>query len=552
VVASGRLYYLDQGGFSVKYANLNSNGANGSWSTASNSPVFGTFDHVAFVNSGILYRINGTLCAFFVCDSQPLVSTAKILPNGDLGPWLEHQGDPLVALSGQAGVITNGKILMIGGDNIVTNVSNLTNRVDYTLTRRVEVAGALDLTSLANASESDYGSAVSLKAGNTEIAGALSVFGDASTRGRLSVLGDVNFAANQQLAGNLVFEQEINHTIKLANSTTAATAGAALTISGADGNGAIGGAISIMPGTGTTGGALNLTGGTSTGFTPGGAVNITGGTGFAGGNVVINGGVGVINGNVLIASSGGRLGVGNSTPGFLQHVGSASTASGTTVTRFQNAGGVCDVTPNIVGGVTCTSDARFKKNITELTTVLEKIGAIKVYQYNLTVENDDDPMHVGFLAQELEQIIPDLVHTDADGNKSVSYAGLVPYLVQAVKQQQEQINELKNVKNNSNTVSIDVVNELARAEVITINGTLFVNGRIELSMNNKGKVKIPAGVTKLKVDFLQKFNSLPTVVISANDFIDGAYRTTNVQVSSFEIELSKAQAADVEFNWQAF
>src|SRR5262249_44104738 len=45
---------------------------------------------------------------------------------------------------------------------------------------------------------------------------------------------------------------------------------------------------------------------------------------------------------------------------------------------------------------------------------------------------------VGFLAQEVEGVLPELVHTDAQGYKSVAYINLVPLLVEAIKTQQKQ------------------------------------------------------------------------------------------------------------------
>lgn len=505
VVANGFLYYLDLGGDSVKYASLNADGSNNAWSTASNGPVYGTFNHTAFVNSGNLYRVGGDLVGV----PQVITSTAPLQPDGDLGIWKEHESDMATGIEQQAAVVTNGYVFLIGGS---TDGSNTVDTVQMSSTRRVGVSGALDLTFNPESSTSltDGGGATTLTAGNTNIIGALQVYGNSSFRGSLSALDDVNFAANTQLGGDVFFDQELAHTIKINDSTSAATAGAALSILGANGNGAAGGDVVIASGTGTT------------------------------------------DGNILLNQTAGYVGVHNSAPGFNLHVGDGSLVSGTTVARFENAGGTCDVTPNVVGAVTCTSDIRVKKNISEITDSLEKIGAIKVYSYNLTAEKDDDPVHVGFLAQELETIMPDLVLTDKNGMKSVSYAGLTPYLVQAIKQQQSQINDLKSQLDSQTTVSVDVLAELAKAKAITINGNLVVNGRVEFSSDNKGKAKVVAGDTKLKVPFASSFVSAPNVVVSPQDFVDGPYRTTAIDKDSFTIELNKAQTGDVEFNWQAY
>ncbi len=50
---------------------------------------------------------------------------------------------------------------------------------------------------------------------------------------------------------------------------------------------------------------------------------------------------------------------------------------------------------------------------------------------------------VGFIAQEVEQIVPSVVVTGPDGYKSVDYAKLTPLLVEALKTQQEEIRAVK-------------------------------------------------------------------------------------------------------------
>jgi hypothetical protein len=47
------------------------------------------------------------------------------------------------------------------------------------------------------------------------------------------------------------------------------------------------------------------------------------------------------------------------------------------------------------------------------------------------------------VAQELEKVLPHLVHEDADGMKSVSYNGLVAYLIEEVKALKSEVEELK-------------------------------------------------------------------------------------------------------------
>jgi len=47
------------------------------------------------------------------------------------------------------------------------------------------------------------------------------------------------------------------------------------------------------------------------------------------------------------------------------------------------------------------------------------------------------------LAQEIEQVIPELVRRDGNGVMSVDYSGLIPFLLEAIKMQQQEIEILK-------------------------------------------------------------------------------------------------------------
>ena len=60
------------------------------------------------------------------------------------------------------------------------------------------------------------------------------------------------------------------------------------------------------------------------------------------------------------------------------------------------------------------------------------------------VENvsERDGHDIGFIAQQLEEIVPTAVHTRSDGYKTVKYEKVVPILVQAIKEQQSLIEQL--------------------------------------------------------------------------------------------------------------
>lgn len=95
-----------------------------------------------------------------------------------------------------------------------------------------------------------------------------------------------------------------------------------------------------------------------------------------------------------------------------------------------------------------SSDTRLKKNIQPLETSLDKVMQLNPVKYEWVEEIGREGEEAGLIAQEVEIIFPELVkdkHNLAmDGEyKTVDYAKLTVYLLQALKEQQEQINELK-------------------------------------------------------------------------------------------------------------
>jgi hypothetical protein len=95
-----------------------------------------------------------------------------------------------------------------------------------------------------------------------------------------------------------------------------------------------------------------------------------------------------------------------------------------------------------------TSDARLKTNIRNLNYGLSTILKMKSVQYNWK-EGADKDTKIGFLAQDLRKIVPEVVVGDeAKENLAVNYIELIPIMVNAIKEQQQQIEELKKEINN--------------------------------------------------------------------------------------------------------
>lgn len=91
-----------------------------------------------------------------------------------------------------------------------------------------------------------------------------------------------------------------------------------------------------------------------------------------------------------------------------------------------------------------TSDRRLKKNIQPLEGSLGNVQKLRGVTYDW--KSDKGGKQIGFIAQELEEVYPQLVSTDSDGMKSVNYAQMTAVLLEAVKELAKENEALK--KNN--------------------------------------------------------------------------------------------------------
>ena len=99
------------------------------------------------------------------------------------------------------------------------------------------------------------------------------------------------------------------------------------------------------------------------------------------------------------------------------------------------------------GTLTQSSDERLKKNIFPLKNVLSKLAALNGYTYQWKDSSKGTEEQIGFIAQEVEKQFPQLVQTNDKGMKSVAYANMGPVLLEAIREQQVQIDELKKMIN---------------------------------------------------------------------------------------------------------
>ena len=98
-----------------------------------------------------------------------------------------------------------------------------------------------------------------------------------------------------------------------------------------------------------------------------------------------------------------------------------------------------DGTTTIAGDLNLNSDARLKANIISLGSTLAKLLQIDGKTYTMK-KDENKKQKIGVLAQDIEKVFPELV-SESNGVKSVNYQGLVPVLINALKEQDNKMNE---------------------------------------------------------------------------------------------------------------
>jgi hypothetical protein len=94
------------------------------------------------------------------------------------------------------------------------------------------------------------------------------------------------------------------------------------------------------------------------------------------------------------------------------------------------------------GNITANSDLTLKKNLAIIENPTDKLMQLNGYAYQW---KSDDSHQYGVIAQEVEKILPYAVTTGTDGIKGVSYNQIIPVLIEAVKEQKKELEELRNI-----------------------------------------------------------------------------------------------------------
>ena len=127
----------------------------------------------------------------------------------------------------------------------------------------------------------------------------------------------------------------------------------------------------------------------------------------------------------IIYFNDGKIGIGYATPNQALQVGSSSSND-----------------KGISSGWLTFSDKTQAKDLINITNPLEKLNKISGYYY-FGKDTEDKSRQVGIIAQEVEEVLPEIVSTDEEGYKAVDYSKLTPLLIEVCKEQQKQIEMLE-------------------------------------------------------------------------------------------------------------
>jgi len=382
---------------------------------------------VDIASSGIMTTVKGTLN---VDEAVTLDST------------LDVTGDTSVTTfdsSGATSLATGGGVVNIASSGIMTTVKGTLN-VDEAVT----LDSTLDVTGDTSVTTFDSSGATSLATGGgvvniassgimTTVKGTLNVDEAVTLDSTLDVTGDTSVTTFDSLGA-----------------TSLATGGGVVNIASTGLMTTVKGTLNVdeavtLDGTLDVTGVVTLSDNTTSSSSSTGALIVAGGVGIAenaniGGKLTVEGDT----------ATGDEAAIGYTASEGIIITGQGSTSDVTIkndddTTVFSIATGTTNST--FTGSVSSsefvtTSDKRLKTNIVTLENSLEKVLNLRGVNFDwIDTKKYTDKRQIGFIAQEVEEVAPELVNQNND-YKTVNYAQTVSLLVEAIKDQNDIINDL--------------------------------------------------------------------------------------------------------------
>jgi hypothetical protein len=210
-------------------------------------------------------------------------------------------------------------------------------------------------------------------------------------------------------------------------------------------------------------------------------------------------------------------------------------------------------------GTTCsTSSIRYKKDVQNLPDNLGLSAIMAMRPVTFQYINGDGSEKVGFIAEEMQNIVPEVVNYDSNGlPNGIDYEFLTSNIVKAMQQQQVEIQDLQKGLWDGGIVANDT----------TFNGNVTFNGGVDFKgaatfegkVNFKGQVMynpdaagtivIPKDQTTATVNFYQPYDNIPQITATPSDFV--SLKVTNKSVNGFTVTMRIPSPNDVSIDWVA-
>ena len=331
-------------------------------------------------------------------------------------------------ISGNATITSNANI----SDDLFVN-GNIEGYSD------LDISGSASITGDFEVNTNKF--KVSSATGNTSVAGTLNVSGDVVNLGNLDVGVNSTIGGTLDVAGAAYMSSSMGvdgdfavNTNKFNVASVSGNTSIAGTL-GVDGKTGIGDDFSVYP-SGQLNSGLEIFEVDATNQ----VTNMNGTAVYVNTDLKVSGANNTIGGYTIIDNL--TVGTSLNTGG---HLSGYSAFFGGDVTCQQNL--------TVMGllsasNTSFSSDRRFKKNITSIDGSLSKLMQVEGYSYDWKKEefkdkHFNDKKQYGVIAQEIEVLYPELIHEDKEGYKSVNYIGLIPIMIEGMKEQQKLIEELQ-------------------------------------------------------------------------------------------------------------
>jgi hypothetical protein len=168
--------------------------------------------------------------------------------------------------------------------------------------------------------------------------------------------------------------------------------------------------------------------------------------------------------NAMLVRKDGRVGIGTDIPTANLHIRHAAggglvlenssdnnswriyaAAGDNNLTFYNNANTEIADIDDVTGTFSALSDARYKKDILDISPVLPAVMQLSPKRYHFNWQDNTEQLQLGFLAQDACKLFPELVSYDKEKDLyKMNYAGFSTVAIKAIQEQQKQIEELAN------------------------------------------------------------------------------------------------------------